>query len=169
MSKDHDDKFDSEEPELEFSLEEILAEFSDRAGKSPIAVCPSRWRSTARTGQSRDLIPVPPVQKRKGGRVLHFPGGGTPAPAGGKGRPRLRLRRRTALPRWKGKIRRRLSRNRFRAEPETPFPQTKEEPEKPPAREKVLSFPGEEPEERGLAAGLRRLKKKGGHLCRAHV
>ena len=85
MSKDHDDKFDSEEPELEFSLEEILAEFSDRARKEPDSRMPIPLEEYRPDRAEPDLIPVPPVQKRKGGRVLHFPGGGAPAPAGAEG------------------------------------------------------------------------------------
>ncbi len=160
MSKDHDDKFDSEEPELEFSLEEILAEFSDRARKEPDSRMPIPLEEYRPDRAEPDLIPVPPVQKRKGGRVLHFPGGGAPAPAGAEGetastppaedRP-AQVEGEDTPPPVPGPV--------PEPEPETPS-QPKEEPEKPPVREKVLSFPGEEPEERGLAAGLRRLKKK---------
>ena len=38
MSKDNDDKFHTEEPELEFSLEDILAEYGTRRSTQRSAV-----------------------------------------------------------------------------------------------------------------------------------
>ena len=40
MSKDNDDKFHTEEPELEFSLEDILAEYGQESQKEPDARTP---------------------------------------------------------------------------------------------------------------------------------
>ena len=169
MSKDHDDKFDSEEPELEFSLEEIFAEFSDRARKEPDSRMPIPWR-------------VPPDRAEAGSH----PGPACPETEGWPGTPISRAAVRPPRP---GRKRETAS-----ASPAEDRPAQVEGEDTPPPVPEPVPEPGPEdsvpnqggagkapcPGEgalfpRGGAGGAGPCgraappEEKGGHLCRAHV
>lgn len=143
MSKDKDDKLNQDVSELEFTLEEILAEYGireEREKREPIPI-PLQPEQAAQ-GEEPEERSAPPGAKQKKGEVLHFPG--------------VAVESSEMEPEEKGHPE------------EEPSPQQPEQPPvKPPegsqdhSGEKVLTFPGDGAEERNpLSVGLRRLKQK---------
>lgn len=81
MSKDNDDKFHTEEPELEFSLEDILAEYGQESQKEPDARTPIPLDQYRDREEPEPADPTPPRGGRGGkrarGHLLTFPGHST--------------------------------------------------------------------------------------------
>lgn len=169
MSKDHDDKLNPED--LEFTLEEILAEYAVREN---------------RESEARIPIPMKPAAPQSEARVLPFPGPAAPPAEPEKtpepeGAPEEEPPEASSVHRPRRLLgaggRRLLHREpepEAQPEPESePEPETEPEPprqkggrrlkerpaprEKAAGQEKVLPFPEEE---RSLAAGLRRLRER---------
>ncbi len=141
MPKDRDDQLNSGLPPdgLEFSLEEILAEYEVKERRP-----------------ADDAVPLPLDGRGKRAKVLHFPGtppaqDGAPATAPGPDTPEPEPDAPDPAP----------------PERDAPAPPPKrrlgfgkkEAPPPPPRDEKVLPFPEEE-EENPVAAGINRLKRK---------
>ena len=66
MSKDNDDKFHTEEPELEFSLEDILAEYAQKTQKEPDARTPISLDQYRDQEKPEPAVPAPPCGERGG-------------------------------------------------------------------------------------------------------
>ena len=173
MSKDNDDKFHTEEPELEFSLEDILAEYAQKTQKEPDARTPISLDQYRDQEKPEPAVPAPPCGERggkgAGGYLLTFPG----HPAAEEreqdsAEEPVRSQEKEPEPKPLGPKAhsggRRLARkpkSTRKAEEaeggETPAPEA-EEPAPPQKKEKVVLFPGGE--EKGLLGRFRKLKKQ---------
>lgn len=150
MSRDRDDKLNQDGDRLEFTLEEILAEYGVEERKESGEPIPIPLQPREDGGEDGpDLIPVPDRPKRKPGKLLTFPGRGAAPEAAPEEGPAPEAEEDPD--------------GSCLEEPDGPEEPDEPEPAEPPRRpaEKVISFPGEEPEEGNpIAAGLRRLKEK---------